>query len=170
VEHSVGSNIALPVLDRISRWSFVSRREAEHLATEQIRRLRIKTPSTESAVRGLSGGNQQKVVLAKCLAAEPDILILDEPTAGIDIGSKSEIIELIRSLARSGKAILLISSELGELLAASDRIAVMANGRIVTEVARGALEEDATAGESGGPSRAAEHRLQHMLQESRLHA
>jgi ribose transport system ATP-binding protein len=169
VEHSVASNIALPMLERISRWSFVSRRETERLAAEQIARLRIKTPSPDSAVRGLSGGNQQKVVLAKSLAAEPDILILDEPTAGIDIGSKSEIIALIRDLARSGKAILLISSELGELLAASDRIAVMANGRIVAEVARGDLAPN-TPPDPAEPSRAAEHRLQHMLQESRLHA
>jgi len=170
VAHSVASNIALPVLKRISRWSLVSRRETERLAIEQIARLRIKTPSPDSAVRGLSGGNQQKVVLAKSLAAEPDILILDEPTAGIDIGSKSEIIALIRDLARSGKAILLISSELGELLAASDRIAVMAHGRIVAEVARAELAPDAPAPNSTEPSRAAEHRLQHILQESRLHA
>src|SRR5581483_9623091 len=106
----------------------------------QIARLRIKTPSPESAVRGLSGGNQQKVVLAKCLAAEPDILVLDEPTAGIELGSRYEIIGLIRDLARNGKAILLISSELGELLATSDRIAVMADGWIVAEAARREFE------------------------------
>ncbi len=165
-EHSVGSNIALPVLDRISRWSWISKRAAELLAVEQIARLRIKTPSSESAVRALSGGNQQKVVLAKCLAAEPDILVLDEPTAGIDIGSKSEIIGLIRDLARNGKAILLISSELGELLATSDRIAVMADGWIVAEAARSEFEPKAAT----EPWGAAEHRLQHMLQKPRLHA
>jgi ribose transport system ATP-binding protein len=108
------------------------------------------------------------VVLAKCLAADPDILVLDEPTAGIDIGSKSEIIELIRGLARSGKAILLISSELGELLAASDRIAVMANGRIVADVARHALDREVTETETA--PRAAEHRLQEMLQGARFNA
>jgi len=168
VEHSVGSNIVLPVLDRVSRWSWVSGSAADRAASDQIEGLRIKTPSTESPVRALSGGNQQKVVLAKCLAANPDILVLDEPTAGIDIGSKSEIVALIRALARSGKAILLISSELGELLAASDRIAVMANGRIVADVARRALDTEGT--ETATAPRAAEHRLQAMLQEARFNA
>ena len=87
-------------------------------------------------MRTLSGGNQQKVVIAKWLNAEPDIFILDEPTGGVDIGSKAEIITLVRDLAARGKAILVISSELSELLTAADRIVVMADGRIVSETAR----------------------------------
>jgi ribose transport system ATP-binding protein len=87
-------------------------------------------------VRRLSGGNQQKVVLAKWLATEPDVLILDEPTVGVDIGTRSEIVELVRSLAEQGKAVLVISSELAELLAVADRILVLRDGRIDRSVER----------------------------------
>ena len=90
-------------------------------------------------MRTLSGGNQQKVVLGKWLATDPRIIILDEPTAGIDIGSKSEIIQLIRTLAEQGKGIIVISSELSELLAACDRILVMSDGRLAKEIPREAL-------------------------------
>ncbi len=163
VDHSVASNICLPVLDRLSTASWVSNGKAQSLADTQIAKLRIKTASRESAVRSLSGGNQQKVVLAKWLAADPDVLVLDEPTAGIDIGSKSEIIALVRELARAGKAIILISSELTELLAASDRILLMAEGRISGEIARdGLMREDDTSAHLGD----AEQRLQVMLQQA----
>ena len=116
----------------------------------------------------LSGGNQQKVVLGKWLAAEPDIIILDEPTAGIDIGSKTEIIQLIRSLAAEGKGILVISSELNELLAACDRILVMAEGRLVREIDRTSLDawQDAPA---SAALLSAEHRLQEALQKGPNH-
>jgi ribose transport system ATP-binding protein len=164
VDHSVASNIHLPVLDRLSRWSWISNARAARLANEQIAHLRIKTASPDSAVRTLSGGNQQKVVLAKGLAATPEILILDEPTAGIDIGSKAEIIALIRDLARQGKAILLISSELSELLAASDRILVMSEGRIVRDIPR--RELDAGADTPANPDHA-ERQLQIALQKAR---
>jgi ribose transport system ATP-binding protein len=166
VDHSVASNIHLPVLDRLSRWSWISNARAARLANEQIAHLRIKTASPDSAVRTLSGGNQQKVVLAKGLAATPEILILDEPTAGIDIGSKAEIIALIRDLARQGKAILLISSELSELLAASDRILVMSEGRIVRDIPR--RELDAGADTPANPDHA-ERQLQIALQKARPH-
>jgi ribose transport system ATP-binding protein len=135
-EHSIADNISLPVLGMLSRWFWVLPRRASALVAGQIERLRIKTESPDSAVRTLSGGNQQKVVVAKWLAAEPRILILDEPTAGIDIGSKTEIVLLIRALARQGKTIILISSELPELLAASDRVIVLSNGRSVRDIAR----------------------------------
>lgn len=134
--HSVADNISLPVLDRVSRLAWIRRSKLRELVTRQIAKLRIKTASAESPVRTLSGGNQQKVVVAKALSAEPEVLVLDEPTAGIDIGSKTEIVALIRELARSGKTILLISSELPELLAASDRIVVMAKGRTMQEFTR----------------------------------
>jgi ribose transport system ATP-binding protein len=164
VQHSVASNICLPVLDRLSALTWVSNARAERLSDEQVASLRIKAASRDALVRSLSGGNQQKVVLAKWLAANPDVLVLDEPTAGIDIGSKSEIIALIRDLARAGKAIILISSELSELLAASDRIVVMSEGRITREITREDLIEPEET--EGMPSQVGdpELRLQFMLQ------
>lgn len=166
VDHGVASNICLPVLDRLSKLTWVSNKKARDLAESQIARLRIKTASRDEPVRSLSGGNQQKVVLAKWLAADPDVLVLDEPTAGIDIGSKSEILILIRDLARAGKAVILISSELSEFLAVSDRILLMSEGRVTREIERGELfgagdGDDASAGLSG-----AERRLQVMLQQA----
>ena len=155
IEHSVATNIALSVLDRLSRWTWVSKEKASTLADEKIATLKIKTASADHAVRTLSGGNQQKVVLAKWLATDPRILILDEPTAGIDIGSKSEIIGLVRRLAREGKAVIVISSELAELLAASDRILVMSGGEIVRDIGRAELNS-ATA---GGRDEAERHQL-----------
>lgn len=104
------------------------------LIEEHSKRLAIKAPSLETQVLALSGGNQQKVVLARWLATTPKILILDEPTQGIDVGAKAEIHELIEDLVTSGIAIILISSELPELIAMSDRILVMRKGKIVAEL------------------------------------
>jgi ribose transport system ATP-binding protein len=143
--HSVASNIALPVLDRLSARAWVDTSGVRRLADQQIARLRIKTASRDSAVSTLSGGNAQKVVIAKWLAAEPDVIILDEPTAGIDIGSKGEIVALIRELAGQGKAVLILSSELAELLAASDRIVVMADGALVRTITRAELDAASAA-------------------------
>lgn len=164
--HSVADNLALPNLGALSVWSWVSRSKAATQADGSIRRLRIKTDSRDAAVRTLSGGNAQKVVIAKWLATEPDVLVLDEPTAGIDIGSKSEIITLIRDLARSGKAILVLSSELQELLAACDRILVMSDGRIVRDIARHHLDDPGAVDEIGGLQHA-EQKLQKAVQEAR---
>jgi ribose transport system ATP-binding protein len=164
-QHSVGHNIVLSVLDRISHYSWVSRREAARVINAQIGRLRIKVGSSDAPVHSLSGGNQQKVVLAKWLATQPDILVLDEPTAGIDIGSKAEIVILIREMARQGKAILLISSETPELLAASDRIVVMVDGRLVRDISRSEINPD--IGNGIDPTerlRLAERRLQIAMQ------
>jgi ribose transport system ATP-binding protein len=136
----VRDNITLPVLDRISRYSWVSDSDAAKVSGEQISQLRIKAESAETTVNTLSGGNQQKVVVAKWLATMPSVLVLDEPTAGVDIGSKYEIVGVIRELARAGRAILLISSEMSVLLAACDRIAVMSSGRIVREIPRRRLD------------------------------
>jgi ribose transport system ATP-binding protein len=165
IEHSVAANIALSVLDRLSQWTWVSKDKASALAEEKIGALKIKTASADHAVRTLSGGNQQKVVLGKWLATDPRILILDEPTAGIDIGSKSEIIGLVRRLAREGKAVIVISSELAELLAASDRILVMSDGQIVRDIGRAELDA-ATAGARDEAERyqLAERQLQLALQ------
>ena len=136
------------------------------LAEAAIKRLRIKTDSRGAAVRTLSGGNAQKVVIAKWLATEPDVLILDEPTAGIDIGSKSEIVTLIRDLARAGKAVLVLSSELQELLAACDRILVMSDGRVVRDIARHDLDDPENP-ESVDALQHAEQKLNQAMQEAR---
>ncbi|MBV9645701.1 MAG: substrate-binding domain-containing protein [Verrucomicrobia bacterium] len=164
-EHSVARNICLSVLHKISKYSWVMPRKARQLADDQIARLRVKTASRNSPVGTLSGGNAQKVVIAKWLAAEPEVLVLDEPTAGIDIGSKGEIVALIRDLAKQGKAILILSSELSELLAASDRIVVMSNGELVRDISR--RELDATTANARDPTerlQLAERQLQMALQ------
>jgi ribose transport system ATP-binding protein len=164
--HSVQTNIDLPNLDRLSRGGWIDFGKSASLAESSIQRLRIKTDGRNAPVRSLSGGNAQKVVIAKWLATEPDVLILDEPTAGIDIGSKSEIVTLIRNLAKAGKAILVLSSELQELLAACDRILVMSEGRIVRDIARHDLDEAQAADSVDGLQRA-EQRLNKFMQEAR---
>ncbi len=168
LEHSVADNISLSVFDRISKRGWISKQKWSDLAAEKIKSLKVKTASAAAAVRTLSGGNQQKVVLAKWLASDPRIVIFDEPTAGIDIGSKSEIIQLIRELARQGKAIIVISSELNELLAACDRILVMSDGRLLRDMRRDEFE-DPTAGDhtAAGNMQFAERKLQTILQEVR---
>jgi ABC-type sugar transport system ATPase subunit len=127
-------NTSLPILGRLSRISFVKRDAERALASDFFSKLRVRTPSVTAPVAGLSGGNQQKVVLARWLAASSRILILDEPTRGVDVGAKAEIHALIRDLAARGNAVLLISSELPEVIALSHRILVMRQGRIVAEV------------------------------------
>ena len=164
--HSVESNVALPNLAAVSKGGFVDPRRVAALAEAAIKRLRIKTDSRGAAVRTLSGGNAQKVVIAKWLATEPDVLILDEPTAGIDIGSKSEIVTLIRDLARDGKAVLVLSSELQELLAACDRILVMSDGRVVRDIARHDLDDPGNP-ESVDALQHAEQKLNQAMQEAR---
>ncbi len=126
----ISANITLASLDKLSRpWSMDFRRERE-IASDYVRRLGIKTPALFSPVSTLSGGNQQKVALSRWLAVRPSVLILDEPTQGIDVGAKSEIHELMMELAEQGAAILMISSELPEILGMSDRVAVMRGGTI----------------------------------------
>jgi ribose transport system ATP-binding protein len=134
--HGVGRNLTLALLRRLSRGGMLDDAEGERIAQRYVERLGIRTRSLTTPVRRLSGGNQQKVVLAKWLATEPDVLILDEPTVGVDIGTRSEIVELVRSLADQGKAVLVISSELAELLAVADRILVLRDGRIDRSVER----------------------------------
>jgi L-arabinose transport system ATP-binding protein len=138
---SVAENVTLCVPDRISRFGFLRRAAALLVASEQVERMRVKTSSLDELVSNLSGGNQQKVVLARWLARAPRVLILDEPTRGIDVGAKAEIYRLIAQLAANGIAILVISSELPELIGLSDRILVMAAGRIVGEVPRAEATE-----------------------------
>ena len=149
---SVRENITLPVLERLARLGFPSRRAEELVTQSFVERLRIRTPSLEQRVMNLSGGNQQKVVLARALATNPKVLILDEPTRGIDVGAKAEVRALIAELAEAGMGILLISSELPEVLTMSHRILVMSGGRIVAEFSREeATEERVLAAATGHP-------------------
>jgi ribose transport system ATP-binding protein len=153
------------VLDKLSKSSWILHQKAKDLVDAQIKRLRVKTANADSPMHTLSGGNAQKVVIAKWLATDPEVLVLDEPTAGIDIGSKSEIVALIRELASQGKAILIISSELAELLAASDRIVVMANGQVVRDIPRHEIDaQTAGAHDAAGRLQLAERYLQLALQ------
>jgi rhamnose transport system ATP-binding protein len=130
LEMPVAANASLADLSRVSRWGWIDHKQENGSAQRYINQLRIKTPSAQTATGALSGGNQQKVALARWLAIEPRILILDEPTQGVDVGSKSEIHSLMVDLAEQGLAIIMISSELPEILGMSDRIAVMHAGRI----------------------------------------
>jgi len=142
LDFPIDANVSLPILERLFPRLVVRRSVERRLAEEQARRLSIRMQSVDQLAAALSGGNQQKVVLAKWLAAEPRVLILDEPTRGIDIGAKVEVHRIISELAASGLAIILISSDLPEVLAMSDRLVVMHEGTITAELARGASEED----------------------------
>ncbi len=150
---SVRVNIILPVQARVAHLGILVNAPAERHITERLlRELRVKTPSADHPVMVLSGGNQQKVVLARWLAVHPRVFLMDEPTRGIDVGAKMEIYELIRRLAAQGTAILLVSSELEELRHLADRILVMHRGRIVGELQREEATDDrilylATGGE-----------------------
>ena len=131
---SVLENASLAILRRLTRFHFVQQRLERRVAMEYVTRLNVRTPSIDQEVGKLSGGNQQKVVLARWLAARPRVLILDEPTRGIDVGAKAEIYRLVDQLANDGLGIMLISSELSEILGLSDRIYVMQSGRITGEL------------------------------------
>lgn len=154
LDHSVRDNILLPNLARFTRHFFVRDAEALKTVTRTIRDLSIKTDGPDKLARLLSGGNQQKIVLGKWLARDPRLLILDEPTIGVDIGAKSEIVETVRRMADAGMAVLVISSELEELMAISDRILVLHGGRIAQEMNRRNL--------------ASEEELHHAIQGHRI--
>jgi L-arabinose transport system ATP-binding protein len=143
---SVLENTSIAILKRLSRFHFVQRRLERSVAAGFVEKLRVRTPSLEQEVGKLSGGNQQKVVLARWLAARPKVLILDEPTRGIDVGAKAEIYRLVDDLANEGLGIMFISSELPEILGLSDRIYVMQNGRITGELSGASANEEAVLG------------------------
>ncbi|MFE5300787.1 sugar ABC transporter ATP-binding protein [Streptomyces sp. NPDC056632] len=143
LHRSIRDNTALVSYARLRRRRFVSRSRERSLAQEFADRLRVRAPSIEAEVRTLSGGNQQKVVLARWLARRPELLILDEPTRGVDIGAKAEIYQIIADLARDGVAVLVISSELPEVLGLADRVVVMQNGRVTGELPRAEASEAA---------------------------
>jgi len=142
----IRENVSLAVLRRIAKAGFVDRRAEAGLARESVTRFAIRASGIEQVVGKLSGGNQQKVVLAKWLATRPRVLIMDEPTRGIDVGAKAEIHRLMSRLAAEGLAILMISSELPEILGMSDRVLVMRQGRLVAEFPRAAATQEAIAG------------------------
>jgi ABC-type sugar transport system ATPase subunit len=139
---AVQENITLPSLGGLVRLGFVQAAAEQRLAQRFVDALRIRTPSLDQKVLNLSGGNQQKVVIAKWLALRPKVLILDEPTRGIDIGAKAEVHHLINELASQGVAVLMISSELPEVLGMSDRVLVMREGRIVANIDRAEATEE----------------------------
>jgi ribose transport system ATP-binding protein len=141
LELTVRENLSLARLERQARWGWIDRDGERELAREQARRLRIRTPSLDAQVRNLSGGNQQKVVLGKWLAMGGRVLILDEPTRGVDVGAKQEIYQLMSELASAGLAILMVSSEMEELIAMSDRVLVLHEGRLTGELSGGAITE-----------------------------
>lgn len=134
LDASVRENFGLPNLKELSSWGLVNRHREQSWLAEYVEKLQIRIPHQEQLVRNLSGGNQQKVVLAKWLARNAEVVIIDEPTRGIDVGAKYEIYLLINELARQGKAVLMISSELPEVLGMSDRILVMHEGRVTGQI------------------------------------
>jgi len=150
----VRENLTLPVLDRLGSAFIPSRGQERTLVADYIRGLSIRTPHMEQRVSALSGGNQQKVVIARWLATKPKVLILDEPTRGIDVGAKAEVHALIARLAEQGVAILMISSELPEILGMSHRILVMRGGRIVADIPREAATEEAIMSAATGQAEA----------------
>jgi len=136
LDHSLKDNLLLPLLPKLKRGGMIDDRRGDQMVRSLVERLRVKVNSIFEPIRLLSGGNQQKVVIAKWLGAEPDILVMDEPTAGVDIGAKTEILDIIRQLADQGKGIIVISSELVEVLAVSDRILVLQEGAVKQEMDR----------------------------------
>ncbi|HEY6218467.1 MAG TPA: sugar ABC transporter ATP-binding protein, partial [Gemmatimonadaceae bacterium] len=156
---TAGANLTLPTLRSMARGGWIDRRRERTVVATQSERLGIRSNASDALVGSLSGGNQQKVVMAKWLTANSDILLLDEPTRGVDVGAKAELHQWIDQLATEGKAILLISSELPELLALSSRVMVLRNGRAAGEEARGVATQESLmrlmSGVTGAPVRSA---------------
>ena len=148
---SVAENVSLPSIGRIADFGFVSRPRESRLVGRLVERLAVKTPGHRTLVRNLSGGNQQKVVVAKWLSCDSRVYLLDEPTVAVDVGAKVEIYKLINELAEEGAAVVFLSSDLDELLEICDRVLVMYRGRLAREFARGTASSDQLmAAASGG--------------------
>ena len=135
-------NLTLPIVDAIHKCGFLLAKKEKSICREAIKSFNIRTPNIEQEIQFLSGGNQQKVILAKWLNAGPELIIMDEPTRGIDVGAKAEIYDMMRRLADQGTAILMVSSELPEIIGMSDRIIVMYEGQIMGEIASGEATEE----------------------------
>lgn len=142
LKNTVGYNITLTVQDQYKKVVKVNRKKRDEIINKYINAFSIKTPSSEQLVNNLSGGNQQKIVLSKWLATNPKVLILDEPTRGVDVGAKSEIYTIIDQLAQEGMAVVLISSELTELINMCDRIYVVSQGQITGELDRSEFDQE----------------------------
>jgi rhamnose transport system ATP-binding protein len=140
---AISKNVTLPILKEMARAGFLRPSRERALADQYGKQLRLRARSVDQPASDLSGGNQQKVVISKWLATRPRVLILDEPTRGIDVGAKAEVHRLMGELAHSGMAILMISSELPEILAMSDRVLVMREGRLVAEMEGKAATQEA---------------------------
>ncbi|HEY4330168.1 MAG TPA: sugar ABC transporter ATP-binding protein [Phycisphaerae bacterium] len=160
-ELTIRENITLPALWRYSVAALISRARENKVSQEFVGHLRVKTPSLETRARNLSGGNQQKVVLAKWLSLDPKVLIVDEPTRGIDVGAKAEVYRLLRNLADRGVAIIVISSDMEEVLGVSDRIAVMHEGAIAGTLKRQQFSEEAVMNLAVGKKSAVAPPLNH---------
>lgn len=130
LQESIKTNINLPIIKKKSKYGFVDRLDEKNTSDRYCKELQVKTPSIEQLVRNLSGGNQQKIVIAKWLASDAEFIILDEPTRGIDVGAKFEIYKLMHRLIEEGRTILMVSSEMEELLGMCDRIAVLSDGKL----------------------------------------
>lgn len=141
-EMSVRENLTLALLPRLQNYGIVDRAAQKEIVERYIKALGVKCSSPEQPIRELSGGNQQKVLLGRWLAMNPKLLIVDEPTRGIDVGAKAEILRLLRNLADGGLSVLMISSELEELIAAADHVTVLSDGRSVAELAAGELSDN----------------------------
>jgi len=139
---SVGNNMSLTSLPWINKFGWINRNKDEGIFNKWSRELKIKTPNSQQKVMHLSGGNQQKVTLGKWLARNPKILILDEPTRGIDVGAKKEIHRIIKDLAKNGIAVILISSEIPEIIGACDRVIALRQGAIVKKFHKVDLSEE----------------------------
>ena len=165
---SVFDNISLPILDRFSGSGFLHRSKLREVVDSIIQKVGVKTPTPKQLVKNLSGGNQQKVVLAKWFTRDCDIYIFDEPTRGIDVGAKIEIYRLMESLVKDGAAIIMISSELPEILNMSDRILVMYNGQIVKEFERNEATQEAILSYAIGGGAESMHYVKEMLGEEEV--
>ena len=143
LNQSIAWNITLSSLKKVSRGLVVNTKKEKEIAQTYKERLAIKTPSLAQSLKNLSGGNQQKVVVAKVLATNADIIIFDEPTRGIDVKAKQEIYDLIRELSENGKSIIMISSEMEEVIGLSDRVIVLHEGRMAGELSRNELSQEA---------------------------
>jgi len=139
---SVRENIILALQAKMGWFNYLSRQKQNEFANQMIKALSIATPNAEKPVKELSGGNQQKVILARWLIANPDFLILDEPTRGIDVGAHAEIIQIIKRLANEGKAMLIISSELAEVVEYSDRVMILRDRKKVRELEGNDINEN----------------------------
>jgi ABC-type sugar transport system ATPase subunit len=139
---TVNDNISMVAIKKLLTNGLYSKKKAREASQEYIEKLKIKTPSSEQIAGNLSGGNQQKIVIAKWLLNDPDIIILDEPTRGIDVGAKRDIYLLLGNLVQQGKAVIMISSEIPELMGICDRIMVMCEGNYSGEVERSEFSQE----------------------------